>query len=284
MAMVFQEETELIVPIKVVRFKEFYGREIFQLPLLLSGRDKEGENSRVIDVPRTPITPQQLLYERLHCKNENDKNMLRANYVHTAYPVIADPEGSGAVVIGSYSEPVVREIVNSLSPKSKTSQYSIVVSNEQYEAVKSCSEKIFIPPDIANNLRKDRYSEQKTRLMFWGFITESDTKLLDGIMADVAAEKHGDLTNLMGLSLSQQKGLRLLCISAVINGDVNANDSHIFGDNNSRLIGVAPQEYAAPKPFKPSLKQILEIINNSELNKERMIDSVLQLYDCQSIV
>src|SRR3989338_10060903 len=73
----FQEFQRKMVEVDVPRLRSFYERIVDQMPLLLS----DG---------RVPMTPKQLLYERVHGKNEHDRNLLRDNYVDTAFSVITD--------------------------------------------------------------------------------------------------------------------------------------------------------------------------------------------------
>ena len=232
--MQFQEETELTIPSKVFIFKEFYGRIIDNMPLLLSGKDKEGN---IIDVPRKPITPKRLMHVRVHGENENDRQSLRKNYVHTAYPIINDPNNTGESVIASYSEPIVKEIVDSLNPKSKIRNYSLDINGDIYQAIRSCGTKLIIPASVANNLRSDGYSEPKTRREAWEFVAEGDVRLVDDTLKMVVAEKGGSFNNRMGWFFSKYTGLRLLGVGSVgSNSSADAYVSFLDGDNG-RLVG-----------------------------------------------
>src|SRR3989338_5019419 len=73
----FQESQRKMVEVDVPRLQSFYGPNVDQMPLLLA----DG---------RLPLTPKQLLQERVHGENGHDRNLLRDNYVDTAFSVITD--------------------------------------------------------------------------------------------------------------------------------------------------------------------------------------------------
>lgn len=230
------QEPAMDVPL---RLRSFYGRNIDQMPLLLSGKDKEGE---VVDVVRTPITVKQVLYDRVHGTHENDRTLLRDNYVDTGVAVIVDPNGSGEAIIGLYADPIVQELVHSLNPESPLKAGSLPVDTDQYQAVKKGA--FVLSPEVANALRSNPYSEQKTRERFWDYVAEGDASLVRDNLTLVQEVNGGSMKDRMGLYLSSSPGLRLVCVGSV--GDVNSSAS---GDDDlsnmyGRLVGVVAEPLA----------------------------------------
>lgn len=235
------QEPAVDVPL---RLRSFYGRNIDQMPLLLSGKDESG---KVVDVPRDPITPKQLLYMRVHYMrvhgaNEHDRDLLRDNYVDTACAVITDSDGSGEVVVGLYNDAVVRELINSLNPETESAlqRGSLPVSADYYQAVRKNG--FVIASSVANSLRNNAYSEKKVREAFWDYVAEGDARLVMDNLALVQKRKGEDMKDRMGLGLwlSSNPGLRLLCV-----GSVDDDSSYAYGDYSGRLVGVASEALVA---------------------------------------
>ena len=232
----FQEPAFTNVPL---RLKSFYGRNIDQIPLLLSGKNEAGET---VDIKRVVITPKQVLSDRINGTNEIDMKLLRDNYVDTGAAVIVDPNGSGEAIIGLYSNPAVKELVHSLDSKTNLVKGSLQISNDQYQAIRK--DAYVISADAANSLRNDGYNENKVREGFWEYIAEGDAKLVKDTLKLVQDTKKGNFDNRMGLYLSSNEGLWLLCVGAV--GDDNSSAFGYYSLNGSygRLVGVAAEPLA----------------------------------------
>ena len=230
------QEPAMDVPL---RLRSFPGRNIDQMPLLLSGKDKEGE---VVDVVRTPTTVKQLLYDRVHGTHENDRTLLRDNYVDTGVAVIVDPNGSREAIIGLYTDPIVQELVHSLNPESPLKAGSLPVNTDQYQAVKKGA--FVLSPDVANALRSNAYSEQKTREGFWDYVAEGDASLVRDNLTLVQEVKGGSMKDRMGLYLNSNPGLRLVCVGSVGNNDSCADGNGNLIDYIGRLVGVAAEPLA----------------------------------------
>ncbi len=220
-----------VQPQPPLRFRSFYGRNIDQMPLLLSGKDEKGN---VVDVPRVPMTPKQLLYERVHGGNKHDTKLLRDNYVDTACAVIGDPSGTREVLIELYTNPVVRELIHALNPESTLHLGSLQLNPDQYHAIKE-NGAFALSSATAGNLRESAYSEQKTREAFWEYVTDGDKQLVK----DTLELYKGTLENRMGLYVPSVQGLRLLFVGSVDGNNSNADGSSSLNDSIGRLVGVA---------------------------------------------
>ena len=222
-----------------LRLRPFYGTNTDLMPLLLSGKNKKG---KVADVKRTPITVKQVLYDRIHSKHENERIHLRHSSIDTGDVIIVDPKGSGETIIGLYTNPSVKELVHSLNPKSPLEKGSLLVSTEQYQAIKK--EAFVLSPKVANALRDYYYNEQKAREGFWDYVAEGDTGLVRDNLAFVQKSYGGDMSDRMGLYLDSNPGLRLLCARSVA-AKFNARGYDLrYYCTNGHLVGVAAESLA----------------------------------------
>jgi len=221
-----------------LRLRSFYGRNVEQMQRLLEGKD---ENGKVVDIPRTPITVKQLLYERVSGKYEHDRTLLRDNYVNAADVIVVDPEGSGETIIGLYTDPAVKELVHSLCSINQLVAGSLPVSTDQYQEIKK--QAFVFAPNVANELRRDPYSQQEFREEFWNYVAEGDTDLVRANLSLVQEVNGGSMKDRMGLYLSSNSGLRLVCVGSV-GGISDADGYRGLGLSDGPLVGVAAEPLA----------------------------------------
>ncbi len=204
-----------------VKLRSFYGGIADQMPLLLAGN-------------RLPMTPRQLLEERVRGTNVHDRDLLRNIYVDMACAIIAHP--SGEVLVGLYDDPLVKGLIDGLHPKSKLHDGSLPMSDGVYEQIRENA--FVISCEAANHLRDRAHHEQKVREAFWDYITEGDASLVRDYLHLVQECRGGHIKKRMGLWLSPQHlGLRLLCAWPV-DDDGGVNTYSHLGYDNGRLIGV----------------------------------------------
>lgn len=230
-----QETVELL---QLERLRSFTGRNIEQMPLLLSGKNEAG---KVVDVPRRLITPREFLYECLHGKDERDRDFLRNYRGGTLCAVIGNPRRTGEVIVGLHSDPLVEEQIYSLSLQSDVSRDGgLVISRSLYQAIKK--QAFVLSPRTVKDLKKSVYNSHKEREAFWEYIAEGDSQLVRDTLELVQEETGGgDISNRMGLFLSQHPGLRLLYIGSA--GDyvnTEAGDRSLMDNRFGCLLGVAP--------------------------------------------
>ena len=200
------QEFAIEVPL---RLRSFYG-DINQMPLLLSGKNLEGE---VIDVERRLITIKQLFYDRIHSKNEHDRTLLRNWGIDTGVAMINDPDSSGEIIIALYSNPIVRELIHSINSKSSINGGGLQVNTDQYQTIKEGA--FILKPDVANALRTNPYSEQKIREGILDYVAEGEAGLVKANLSLVQEIDGGDMSNRMGWHLSSDSGLRLVRVGSV---------------------------------------------------------------------
>jgi len=226
------------------RLQIFSGKLAEVIPRMLSGKNDTGE---IVDVKRTPMSIKQLIYERLHNEYQQDRNNLRSRDFNVSDIMIFSEEGG---VVGLYSNAVVREIVNSVSPAKviKHGDETFSISAEQYEAVKKGG--FFIDREF---LLKLAYSQEgvyelgarykKVKDEFWEFITEGDKGLLgDYINLLNESNKNRDSDGVYGKKLDflgllfNQPGFNFLGISGIYSSTFG---SCVYNNGHHNLIGIA---------------------------------------------
>ena len=234
---------ELAIKIPL-RLRSFYVN-IHEMSLLLSGKNIEGD---VVDVKRELITIKQLFYERIHNTTEHDRTLLRGHGIDTGVVMINDSDCSGETIIGLYSNPVVKELIHSINPKSSINKGSLQVNTEQYQIIKE--DAFVLRSDIANALRKDPYSNKKIREGLLDYVTKGDTGLVKANLSLVQETNGGNMSNRMGWYLSSDPGLRLVRVGGV---ELEySNCGYNLNLNNVHLVG----KIAKPFTFKDLESQV----------------------------
>ena len=204
----------------------------FQMQLMLSGKDVK---MKVVDVRRKPITIKELLYERLFGPNDHDRDLLRENTIDTSVIAIGDPNDSGEVIIGLYSDPLVRDLVHSIQEYSPIrSNDAIPVSIDLYHSIRGRA--FIIRPEEKSSLRKNGFNEQRLREEFWNYVAEGDETLVRETLEIVG----GDMSSSMGVYLSPTSGMRLVSVGPIYEHSNAYCWNGLSG--GSRLIGMAPDE------------------------------------------
>ncbi|MFH1650241.1 MAG: hypothetical protein ABIA93_06865 [Candidatus Woesearchaeota archaeon] len=254
------------------RLASFFGEVRKELPKLLQDN-------------REPMDGAQLIYGRALGENVTDRMLLRNNYVVIGDVTVLDPAGSDEVLFARYNaNPVAKELVKGINPKSKLDDWGLEVSRDQYHAIREGAGVLVIPPSAARALREDVYANPDgIRAAFWNLASGGDQSAL------VAYKKMVEDTtgrifdrNAMGFYPSGRKGLRPVWVWTVGYYYSDATVSYGLDVNLARLVGVAAEPLAPEKSgsmlVKPTLDQIMGVINNPDLNRTGMLDAVSKLY------
>ena len=190
-----------------------------------------------VDVPRTIWTPEQLFKGRVSFPDGHDRQLLRDNYFFLALAAIGDPDGSGEVVLGSYQEPRVREMIDTLNPKSEIVRGALPVSGAVYREIKKNGGHV-IASDLGAALRGNALAEPAKRRAIFEFMAGGRRKLVDQNLALIP----GTIENSMAFYPANVPGMRLVVVSSV-----GFNRSYAYGlynldSYNGRLVGVVAPE------------------------------------------
>ena len=158
----------------------FFGRVADQIPLLLSGKNREGT---VLTDALEPITLREILYRNVH--NERDRMLLEMSNNVNLYAgdaIIFDPDGNEEAIIGHYSNPIVKELVDSISRESLDRDYidvsgtptKLYVDPDHYQVIKNERETLVIDPPFAERLSRHESKALETLLRN---VTEEDADL-----------------------------------------------------------------------------------------------------------
>ena len=212
----------------VEKFKEFYGRNIDQMPKLL------GEG-------RIPLSGAGIMERRLEVLtvSEEVRDAWWRHYFDTGDAVIYHPDGRFKVVTGNNAEPVWKE----LNPKSKLSIGALVLPDGMYDKFNGESftrEEIKRYGIAEKLLTKD---EAKANPI-WKALAKGDQTLLDSYVDATfkKAEKDHGYDQLMKIWLSKPQDVthgRLWCFYG-LDDDSIADCSSDLGSISGRLVGVAP--------------------------------------------
>src|SRR3989338_119690 len=112
--------------------REFYGELRVQMPLLVSGKDKQGN---VIDVPRVPASFADVLERRMDAP-QDVRTAWHMNYFFTGDGFAAGTAGDHLIVLDA---PPLRE----LNPQSELYRGALVLPAGAWQELKSQQEKVF---------------------------------------------------------------------------------------------------------------------------------------------
>lgn len=210
---------------EIEMFKEFYGKNIDQMPKLL------GEG-------RTPLSTAGLMERKLEVltASEDVKGAWWNNYFSTGDAVIYHPDGRFKVVTGNNAKPFWKE----LNPKSKLSMRALVLPDGMYDKFNGES---FTREEIKRYgiAEKMLTMEEAKRNPIWKALAGGDQTLLDSYVDAVfkKAEKNPGYDKIMGVWLSQPQEV-ILGRVLVLSNDYDG----LYGDNLDslgRFVGVAPE-------------------------------------------
>ena len=212
------------------KFKEFDGRNIDQMPKLL------GKN-------RTPLSSAGLMERRLEVltASEDVKVTWWGNYFGTGDAMIYHPDGRFKVVTGNNAEPVWKE----LNPKSPLKHGALILPEGTYDKLdgESFTREEIRRYGIAEKLLN---MEEAKRNPIWKALAGGNQALLDSYVDTLFKKAKEDFNyngDLMGIWLSQPKDIttgRLWFVGSVY-GNSSANGNYNLGNDDSRLIGIAPK-------------------------------------------
>ncbi|MDP2907584.1 MAG: hypothetical protein Q8O03_06590, partial [Nanoarchaeota archaeon] len=205
------------------KFKEFYGRNIDQMPKLL------GEG-------RTPLSTAGLMKRRLEVltASEDVKDAWWINYFDTGDAVIYHPDGRFKVVLNA-------EPMKELNPKSKLNSGALALPEGMYDKLNGES---FTREEIGRYgiAEKLLTKEEAKKNPIWKALAGGDQALLDSyddVAFKKAKEQYGYDKNMkIWLSQPQEVALgRLWCVFR-LGSDSFAGGNNYLDANFGRLVGV----------------------------------------------
>ncbi|MBI5390735.1 hypothetical protein HZB02_04545 [Candidatus Woesearchaeota archaeon] len=231
------------------KLKSFYGKPTDQIPRLLHGTDDTGN---VIDLPRLPMTPKQLIAGRVYGP-EHDRDLLISTSMVTACGVFYDPRLTGEVKVAHYTHPLVMEMINHLNPQSKLLNtipkdpscgfaQGLAITQEVYDAI--TGNVFVITPNDANELCRIPLSCQIVREDLLEYLVEGDTDVSKDYRLLLKEYILDELSGSMGFHLMDAipeiAGMFLLSIARVNLMDSSDVYGHTLGGPFSNyLVGIA---------------------------------------------
>ena len=212
----------------IEKFKEFYGKNIDQMPKLIKDS-------------RTPLRTAGLMKRRLEvlATPGDIKDAWWGNYFDTGDAVIYHPDGRFKIVTNA--EPIWKE----LSPKSKLKNGALILPEGTYDKLdgESFTREEIKRYGIAEKLLT---MEEAKRNPIWKALAGGDQSLLDSYVDATfkKAKEDFDYTDgMMKIWLSQPQEVtagRLWCVNR-LNYFSDANGDYDLDNKDGRLVGVAPE-------------------------------------------
>ena len=211
-------------------YREFYGRIIDQIPLLLASG-------------RVPLSTKQLMERRIEVRDADFgkqykgtaheasiqavRDSIWTNYFDTGDGVLYHPDGKIKVVVNA---PFLR----SLNPESKLSNGALVLSDELYAQTTDA------PEFTREQVEKERFAT------VWLALAQDDTELLKEYRKAVAEElktRYNYEGQNMNVFLAPAKNVttgRSCCVNRCGDGS-NADGNGDLDGGDGRLVGVVPE-------------------------------------------
>jgi len=225
--------------------KEFYGQPIVQMPLLVSGRNKEGEQ---IDVPRDPVSFAYVIERRMEAP-QDVREAWRKNYIFTGDGSTAGTKGDHLIVFDAQA---LREI----TPESDLYNGALVLPTGAWQELKKQKDKVvYLTAKEVGEAHGEGYIKQNG---VWTPVNRSVGKVWDalGRGRDLASyiqlvseySPHSYSLLIVYLNQTTTNGKKPTMRSWVANmtDDLSlaGGDCYLYYDSG-RLVGVAPEAHVA---------------------------------------
>lgn len=214
-----------------------------QMPLLISGKDSDGN---VVDIPRVPFTVADVMERRLN----SSKPDWKANHFDTGDGIAYHPDGKFKIVLDAAP-------LRTLTPKSKLNNGALVLGDGVYETLEGPEFKF---ADVEGFTGRGLSSDEAKANPIWK-VAARDSGLLVAYVDNVFPEmkEKFEYNDGMGVYLGssgKMPTLRALCVGGL------SFRSWLFGYNFlrsggvGRLVGKAPEAQGAPGKaiVRPSLE------------------------------
>ena len=230
-------------------YREFYGSNVQQMPLLISGKDDKGE---VIDIPRIPLSVAGLMERRLN----SSKGAWKDNYFDNGDAIVYHPDGKFKIVLDAQA---LREI----TPKSKLQNGALILADGMYEKMQGHE---FTRNDAEIITGRELSPNEVKAHPIWGVVARDKT-LLQAYVEKMFPEmkERFSYETAMGVYLASKEKVPTLRVLFAYRLE---NWSRLRGLSNldcgdGRFAGVAPEALSAPGKaiVIPSLETALSIVN-----------------------
>jgi hypothetical protein len=250
MTLQFSGKKERIEP-----HREFYGRVIDQMPLLVSGKDKEG---KVVDVPRVPVSFAYVLERRMNAP-EDVRETWQDNNIFTGDGVARGVDGD---VVCTWDNPLLR----TLTPESTLGNHSsLKLFPDQWNELRAQEGALYLSAEqvaeaqFKGYVKKGGVWQPENTIVgnVWEHLTRGrDLKSYAEMVADAKPHSGRIMTVYLDQSQLSSPNLRAWVANRV-DFNSNANGNSNLSNDNGRLVGVAPEAHVAlKKMLKHKFKQL----------------------------
>lgn len=261
--------------------KEFYGHPKIQMPLLVSGKDEEGN---IIDVPRNPASFAYVIERRMNAP-EDVREAWQKNYFFTGDGSTAGKKGDHLIVLDAQP---LREITGD----SELFNGALVLSNNAWNELKRQKNAVLYL--TANEVQAAQGKGYVKKNGIWTPDNKTVGKVGDMLnrgqnltpYLQLVSENSPHSDSLLNIYFNPTLKDSMSTMRAWVASRIDSSSSAYGSDSDDcgRLVGVAPEAHiareklASPSMVQPPLEQILAVINNPDLNREGMVTAASKLY------
>ena len=208
----------------IVPYKEFYGRNVDQMPALIA-------ESRI------PLSVAGLMQQRLRSGKQDWKD----NYFDTGDAIVYHPDGRVKIVLDS-------QLLRDINPKSELLNGALVLVDGVYETLQGPE---FTREKLAKITERDLALEEVKTHPFWQTLAR-DGALLNEYADSMGAEmkqrfKYDSIMGVYLASAEKKPTARAACVYGLVDGNgSDAGDGYGLDFGFGRLVGVAPEALSAP--------------------------------------
>lgn len=245
--------------------REFYGRVIDQMPLLVNGKDEKGQ---VVDVPRVPASFAYVLERRMGAP-EDVRKTWQTNYFFTGDGSTAGAQGDHLIVLDA-------QLLRELTKKSELEQGALVLPDDTWDELKRQKEKVLhLSADEVQEAHTKGYVKKdgvwtpvnKTVAKVWDYLSRGrDLTSYVQLVSENSPQSESLLKVYLNQTTKKGKPTMRSWVADRIGGKSDASGSSDL-DGGGRLVGVAPEaQVAREKMLEVRVKLALEQGTEFEFN------------------
>ena len=238
--------------------REFYGQLRVQMPLLVSGKDEQGN---VIDIPRDPASFAYVLKRRMEAPSEV-RGAWQTNYVFTGDGSIAGTKGDHLIVLDA-------QALREMTPESELYNGALVLPVDVWQELKGQNDKVvYLTAEEVQEAYGQGYVKKNG---VWTPANKSVAKVWDALgrgrdltsYLQLVSEDSPSMDSLLNIYFDKttkdgKPTMRSWVAGRSVDDSV-ANGIYHLGSDFSRLVGVAPEAHVArEKALEARVRSALE--------------------------
>jgi hypothetical protein len=248
--------------------REFNGSLIRQMPLLVSGRNENGEQ---LDIPRDPASFAYVLERRMEAP-QDVRPTWQKNYVFTGDGSVAGTEGDHLIVLDA-------QALRELTPESELFNGALVLSADAWQELKAQTEKVtYFTADEVQEAENKGYVKNngvwtpanKTVGKVWDTLSRGlQSRLSEYVQLVSEASSGSDSLMNVYFNKTTKNGIPTMWswVAGRINRKSCAHGYNFLDYDDARLLGIAP-ELAA--------RQVPNGVTGAHVAREKVLEEIVE--------